>query len=264
MPAGPRAMLARLVVSGAALTAVFACGDLLTAPDAVASMSVARAYPSIVMGDVLRDSTGAEAPLLVTLANFKGDPLDAGTVTVTSLDTLLVIDPGGLPRARGDNGARGRIAISAGGLQVLDTIPITLPPDSVEAKVEADTVRTLAGTSIELYGSKELQVLVLNSNTDPALPVNGWVVSFQLEIHERLLSPTDTSAAYLVQGEAGGRPSWVDTTAAGIAGRRLLIRADSLASPDDSVIVHATVRHLGQEVRGSPVRLIVRTRPNSP
>ncbi|HET6682036.1 MAG TPA: hypothetical protein VFG84_12605 [Gemmatimonadaceae bacterium] len=264
MGARPRATLVRVVAAGVAVVAIFACGDLLTDPDAVASMSVTRAYPSIVVGDVLRDSSGVEAPLLVSLANFKGDVLDAGTVTVSSLDSLLEIEPGGLPRALGESGARGRIAISAGGLQVLDTIPITVPPDSVEPSVEADTVRTLSGTAIELYGSKELSVRVLNAGTDPAITVNGWVVSFRLQFHERFLSPLDTSAAWLVQGETGGKPSWVDTTAAGIAGRRVLIRADSLASPDDSVIVHATVRYLGEEIRGSPVRLIVRTRPNAP
>jgi hypothetical protein len=54
----------------------------------------------------------------------------------------------------------------------------------------------------------------------------------------------------------------MDTTdASGIAGRRVRISVTKLTAQVDSVIVQASVRHRGQHVRGSPMRLVLKLKP---
>jgi hypothetical protein len=252
------------LAGAAALALAVACGDIITDPSAVASVQLRRAYPSVVSGDSLRDSSGIVAPLEVLAYNYRNEQLADAPLTFTAIDTLVEIGSTGRIRGRGDPGGRGRVAVSAGGLQVLDTIPVTARPDSVAGGVVVrDTVLTVSSGTIVYYPpTDELQVRVLNVQGALLNPVESWLVSFQVQFHGRLLPPTDTAAAYLVQSQNSTRPSWVDTTSGGSAGRRVRVRADSLAPAGDSVIVFATVRHRGQPIRGSPFRLVVVTRPS--
>jgi hypothetical protein len=76
----------------------------------------------------------------------------------------------------------------------------------------------------------------------------------------RIVSPPDTAFARLVN-DAGARSSIDTTDAAGIAKRRVKLDVTRLTSLTDSVIVQATVKYRGVNVRGSPARLVLKVKP---
>jgi hypothetical protein len=87
-----------------------------------------------------------------------------------------------------------------------------------------------------------------------ATAVASYLVSF------RIVSPADTTLARLVT-EAGARSSIDTTDASGFAGRRIKLDVTKLTALTDSVIVQATVKYRGQNIRGSPARLVLKVKP---
>ena len=72
----------------------------------------------------------------------------------------------------------------------------------------------------------------------------------------------DTTVATLLT--EGSIPSVVDTSdASGLTARGLRVHPAGLIGNPDSVIVEATARYKGAQVRGSPVRFVLITRPKS-
>jgi hypothetical protein len=77
-----------------------------------------------------------------------------------------------------------------------------------------------------------------------------------------VVSPTDTLLARLVN--ESGAASRVDTTDAnGIASRRIRLNPAKLTALTDSIIVNASVKYRGANIRGSPVRLVLKVKPGS-
>ena len=82
----------------------------------------------------------------------------------------------------------------------------------------------------------------------------AYLVSF------RILSPPDTAFAHLVN-ESGARSSIDTTDAGGVGSRRIKLDVSRITALTDSVIVQATVKYRGVNVRGSPVRLVLKVKP---
>jgi len=58
--------------------------------------------------------------------------------------------------------------------------------------------------------------------------------------------------------------SRVDTTdASGIAARRIRLNPAKLTALTDSIIVNASVKYRGANIRGSPVRLVLKVKPGT-
>ena len=71
-----RGRLAALL-AGAALVAFVACTEVATDPNAVVAIRFdGSAYPSIVVGDSLRDSLGALQPVRATGLNYKSQAVE--------------------------------------------------------------------------------------------------------------------------------------------------------------------------------------------
>ncbi|HEY4955370.1 MAG TPA: hypothetical protein VII02_10835, partial [Gemmatimonadaceae bacterium] len=144
--------------------------------------------------------------------------------------------------------------ISIGGLQAIRTLEVTLRPDSVVAVNGRDSLLySLVDTTKNF--SPALSVKVLHSLTGDSA-VTSWLVGFAV------VSPADTLLATLVN--EGGNASRSDTTdASGVASRRIRLNPARLTALTDSIIVSATVKYRGANVRGSPVRLVLKVKPGT-
>lgn len=254
-------MRRRAVATAAAVAlSLTACTDVSTDPNAVAGLQFDNiGYPSIVVGDSLRDSVGALLPLAAIALNNDGDPIPDADVVYSSPDTVLEMKAGGVVFARGFNpgGTATRVFATVGSLQSQALSLFTVPrADEMTPAFEADT--TNGQTSAE--DGLTFTVRGDTAAGAPKLAVQGWLVSFQLRYRGALLSPTDTTVAYPFFISAQRRvPSFVDTTdASGRAARRVFIR--SPRTPEDTVILVATAhrRKTGLPPLTAQIRLIVR------
>lgn len=244
------------VLGGAA--AAVACAEISTDPKVVASIAIdSLASPSIVANDSLRDTLGVARPIHATIYNIQGTSLtsvplryrtaDAG-VTVDSVSGYIVADTA---RATGI-----RIYASAGSLQTApDTIFIVPAPDTTVALNARDSLLySLTDTTAKLSNPLQLQLFHRTSSAQ-TLPVRSYLVSY------RITYPTDTVLAKLMTRD-GSRRSAIDTTdATGTSARRIRLRALSLTSVTDSVVVVAMVRYRGVPVPGAPIRFVLQVKP---
>ncbi|MCC6243151.1 MAG: hypothetical protein IT353_09935 [Gemmatimonadaceae bacterium] len=254
------------------IAALVACAEVGSAPDVPAAIELsAFPSPAIIIGDTLRDSTGAVAPIEAIVRNVQGDVIADATIRYLyadfGRDSALAVDSvTGIVRAlKTATGTTSRLAARVGlSLQVLRTIAIIQRPDSLSAPATilplftttlADTGRT--GATQNTSADFAVVVRHVDSVTAAATTVASWPVRFEL------LSPAnatnDTTRAVFLVNESG-RPSTLDTTDnSGNAARRVRIRAASYPSTDavDTVVVRAVSSYKGVLLRGAPIRMVL-------
>ncbi|MEO8578362.1 MAG: hypothetical protein ABI556_16750 [Gemmatimonadales bacterium] len=238
-------------ITGAILLA--ACVDIPTGADEVLSTQVnPLPSPSVVVGDSLRDSTGVVSPVTITAFNYNGDAITSPPARFSGLDRGIRVDSlTGV--VVGDSVRSGaRILATLKGLSSTTTIAVTLRPDTVVLSNGRDSLSySLTDTASNV--SNGIGVKVLHGATQDSA-VASWFVSF------RILSPTTTGLAQLVDDNR--RASSADTTdASGIALRRIKIDPTKLTALVDSVIVLASVKYRGNNLKGSPARLVLKVKP---
>lgn len=259
--------------------AVAACADVGTGPEVPAAIELPPfAFPTVVVGDTLRDSLGVVAPMKAVVRNSTGDIITSAKPSYLYADytrdsAFLVDTTTGIVVAQKKVGA-GRLAARIGSsLQVLRPLIATVRPDTAVpgAAPAALIVSLLPDTGrarAESNTTAELQVQLRNRQGTTPVGVHGWLVSFRLI---KPANPTNdtTRSVFLVDDQL--RASVVDTTSSeGNAGRRVRVRpagfpvAQGSARVTDTVIVEATARYRGQLVKGAPVRVLVQVvRPAS-
>jgi hypothetical protein len=253
-----------LVLRGAAVAAMamvvagaVSCTDVPTSDNAVLSIAVdSLPSPSVVLGDTLRDSTGTAVAIHATVYNFKGAVVANAPVRFHALDGGLRVDSiTGFAIGDSVRSTPSRVAVSIGNLQAIQTLDVTLRPDTVVAVNARDSlVYSLVDSTKNI--SPALSVKVRHSLTSADSAVKSYLVSFTV------VSPADTLLAILVND--AGLASRVDTTdASGVAGRKIKLNPVRLTSLTDSIIVRATVKYLGLQLRGSPVRLVLLLKPGA-
>lgn len=252
----PQRASARRLARGAAFVAlVAACTDIPTGADKVLSVELGGlASPAVVVGDTLRDTTGAAAPLRPMAFNFRGDTVAGAAFRFRAVDRGVTVDSV-LGYVVGDSvrATAARIAATLGNLQAFIPVFVSLRPDTVVAAKEGDTLR-YSLTDTTKNTSSALSVIVRHSLTAKDSTVNGWLVSFAVTY------PADSAFVRLVDDR--GIASHVDTTdASGSAGRRIKMNPARLGAINDSVVVLASAKYRGANVRGSPVRLVLVLRP---
>jgi len=238
----------------AGIVFIAACTDIPTGANEFLSFRVnPLPSPSVVVGDTLRDSTGAVAPVTVTVFNYSGDSVSDAPVRFTAVDRGIAVDSiTGIIVGDSARTTPARIIARVGGITGPISIPVVLRPDTVEGANARDSLSySLTDTSANV--SAGLGVRVRHGLiTDSA--VVSYLVTFAI------VSPGDTALARLVND--AGAPSSRDTTdAGGIAQRRIRLNVLRLVAPTDSIIIAASVRYRGEHVRGSPARLVLKVKP---
>jgi hypothetical protein len=246
----------RGAVPAFAVLAWIACVDT-SAPETAASISTLRLpSPSVVVGDVLRDSTGAPAPMSATVFSGTGVVLTDAPVTFVTLDSSVAIDGDGTVHGLRVDSVGARILASVEGLQTPAVrLFVTLKPEQVtgsstsQMTFPAPAAQAPADSIVQ---SVPLTVTVKNGTRG----VQGFVVRYELA---RSPAPADPQRPTTFIADDQGRSSDRDTTnLQGVASRKVSFlhrRANAalLGGTPDTIIVRAIVRYLGADVPGSPV-----------
>lgn len=238
--------------------AALACTDLSGSSTSVLSIQFdSLEAPSVVVGDTLRDTTGAVIVPVVHVFNFKGEEITSVPVRFQSPDSGVVVDSiTGIIVGDSLRSTPARIVATVGTLQAIQRVDLTLRPDLVAAVNGLDTLSySLIDTTLNV--SPELTIRLTHGVAPDDSVVKSYIVSFAI------VSQSNPSLGELVN-KTGGKPAIVDTTDAnGVAGRAIRLHPLFLASPVDSIIVNATARYRGTPVSGSPVRLVLIVKPRS-
>jgi hypothetical protein len=248
-----------VVLSALASLATVACTDVSGSSTSVLSIQFdSLAAPSVVVGDTLRDTTGAIAVPVVHAFNFSGDEISGVSVRFQSPDSGVSVDSvTGIIVGDSLRSTPVRIVATVGSLQAVQRLDLTLRPDLIAAVNGRDSLSySLLDTTLNV--SPQLTVKLTHGIAPNDSVVKSYIVSFSI------VTQSDPSLGELVNGS--GRRSIVDTTdASGVAGRSIRLHPLFLTSATavDSIIVNATARYHGAEVSGSPVRLVLKVKPRS-
>jgi hypothetical protein len=239
--------------------AALACVEVSGSSTSVLSIQFdSLAAPSVVVGDTLRDTTGAVIRPTVHAFNFNGDEIIPPPVWFQSPDSGIVVDSvTGIVVADSLRSTPARIVATVGSLQAIQKLDVTLRPDSLAAVNGYDSLSySLLDTTLNV--SPQLSVKLSHGVAPNDSAVRSYIVSFAI------VSQSDPQLGQLVND--AGKPAVVDTTDAnGIAGRAIRLHPLFLASATtvDSIIVNATAKYRGAPVKGSPVRLVLKVKPRS-
>lgn len=232
--------MSRLRVLGlvaAAVLGVAACDEVGTNPSAPVAIELAPpGLPSVIVGDTLRDSTGAAAPLRVTVFNYKNDTIAGVPVTFLALDTtgsVSVSESTGV--VVGHRLAQVLVVATAGGLQsipdtivVVDTPSVVLNVDSLRDTIDYSFAGGLRDTTVLL----RVRVLHLPDS----VPVPRYIVRYTIA-YPAGLDNTDSTNVQLVNPSGVG--VLVDTTDA-TGTTKLGVRVTPFTHPfADSMVVEA-------------------------
>jgi hypothetical protein len=261
----------RRALAGATLVILAACLELGGPKDGVVSISnFTLPSPSVVVGDVMRDSLGKPAPISIVAFGAAGDTLASEPVTFIAIDTTVTVDAAGTIRGVTKDSVGGRVIAGAGGLQTPpQRVIVTIAPSAVakgpDTKIQF--VNTTPDTSNNSNWSEGLVLSVTGAGTAPA---QGYIVGYSI-VEMPDAETTGTPTAYI--GDDAAKPMPRDTTdTKGLSSRRVILRQSAVAkairdgSRSDTVIVRATVKYLGADIPGSPIEFIVPVsrKPGSP
>lgn len=268
-----RAVALALGVGGVALASCVTSTEA-SAPFALEFLRLP--WPAVVVGDTLRDSTGAAAPLRALVFDGDGRPLPDAAVTYVPLDTGVRVLPSGAIVSTGWRTTPVRVVASVERLQSRPlSILVTRRPDTlVAASATVPEVLYRLPQSDPANLSPAVQVRLRSrqvvTGASPDSAVAGWIVRFAVV---RPPSATLVDSVQLVAEAASISLAGVttrterDTTdASGTAGIRVRVFARAGQTATDSVVLQATSEAFGRPIPGSAVRLVVRVapRPASP
>lgn len=247
-----------LVASAALLSAVaVGCTDVSGSSTSVLSIQFdSLAAPSVVLGDTLRDTTGAVIFPVVRAFNFQGEEIASAPVWFQSPDSGVEVDSiTGIVVGDSLRSTPARIVATVGTLQAVQRVDVTLRPDLLAAEHGRDSLSySLLDTTLNV--SPLLTVKLTHGVPLSDSAVKSYLVSFAI------VEQGDPRLGELVND--AGRPSLVDTTDAnGVAGRKVRLHPLFLTAEVDSIIVNATAKYRGVQVIGSPVRLVLKVKPRS-
>jgi hypothetical protein len=255
-PKGRRALL------GATAVIIAAC-ELGGPHSGVVSISNLKLpFPSVVVGDLMRDSLGTPSPLTITAFGANGEPIVGEPVTFVALDSTVTIDPDGTIRGVTRDTLGGRIVAGAGGLQTPpQRVIVTIAPTTVTPSPDPTAIQFINTEPDTSKNTNWSPGLVLTVTGAAGAAAQGYIVTYSL-IETPDPEVPGTPTAYI--GDDSARPTARDTTdTKGVSSRRVILRQTAIAfatrdgSRTDSVIVSASVKYLGADIPGSPVQFIV-------
>lgn len=251
----PRAAAAALLPAALLLAA---CTDVPSGADVPYSLEFERLpFPAVVAGDLLRDSTGAAAPLGAVAYNVDGAPIADAPIQYLFVGDAARLEDGALVRGV-TAGDTVRITAVAGDVPSLPRLLWVVPrPDSLAGPSAApDTLRWGIPPNPATDVSQALAVRLVSRVDAAVVPVRGWIVRFRIVVAGDTLAPSAAEVAWLVDEQ--GRTSAIDTTDTdGVASRRVRVNAFAGDAIDglESLVVSVTPMGTTTPVAGAPVQI---------
>lgn len=253
----PRALRGLGMLAGCMSLA--ACLELSGPTDDIESLSTVLApYPAVVAGDTLRDSLGVARRLDVVAFTGRGD-----TVAVPAGLQFFLPDTGTGVRIEdgfliaGTRLGPVRVVAQVPGLQT-PALAIEVVPAPTQVLPEPASLGNPATLAPKRYAfetsvtSAPLQVRVQGLSAGTPANVSGWIVDYVIT-RQPQSTVSGRQPAVLERGIRPDSLRAMDTTAAGVAGRAVIVNPALLANAADTVVVEAHVRYHGTHVPGSPV-----------
>jgi hypothetical protein len=231
---------------------LFACTDVSGNSGSVLSIQFdSLAAPSVVVGDTLRDTTGAVIKPVVHAFDFDGNEITRPTVRFQSPDSGVKVDSvTGFITADSLRSTQARIYATVGSLQAVQRLDVTLRPDAISAVNGVDSLLYSPADSV----SPQLKVKLTHGTVPNDSAVKSYIVSYAI------VSQKHPQLGELVNDAV--HASRVDTTGTdGVAGRAIWLHSLNIQVARDTIIVDATARYRGVPVTGSPVRFILILKP---
>lgn len=248
---------------GATVVVMVAACELGRPGEGVVSISnLTLPSPSVVAGDLMRDSLGNPSPVSITAFGANGDPIPGEPVTYVSLDTTITIDATGTIRGVTRDSVGGRVVAGAGGLQTPPLrVIVTIAPTTVTKSPAATPIQFVNTEPDTSKSTNWSDPLLLTVTGGAGVFAQGYIVTYSL-IETPDPNVAGTATAYI--GDDTAKPMSRDTTnTKGESSRRVILRQSAIADAiragtrSDSVIVRASVKYLGADVPGSPVTFYV-------
>src|SRR5438552_18517371 len=148
-----RASVMAVVLSWVAVAGAVACTDVSGSSTSVLSIQFdTLPSPSVVVGDTLRDTTGAVIRPVVHAYNFKGAEILPAPVYFLSPDSGVTVDSAtGVIVGDSLRSTSARIVATVGRLQAIQRVDVTLSPDLLEAVNGRDSLQySLIDTTLNL------------------------------------------------------------------------------------------------------------------
>ena len=256
-------MIPRIATILAVIGAVIgvACVDM-SAPSGPASISALQLpSPSVVIGDVMRDSTGAPAKLSVIAYDANGGRM-AGVETqffVTDTGAAATLDASGT--LTGIRVGTVHVVGQVGALQTpVAAIPVTVAPKLIApASAKPDTLVAPLSTDSTQRGTGAAAVIV---SGDSGVGAAGFIVKYAL-LHAPATSANSKSPAVFLADDQGNASTVATTDASGRASRSVIVvsaflgDANVLAGKVDSAVVTAQASYKGALISPSPIRIVI-------
>lgn len=232
----------RVVLAAAMLAAAVAsCRDVPAPEGGVFSVSaLLLPSPAVVVGDTMRDSAGAAAPLRLVAYGVNGEPLDPQpTTNFVVLDATAHVVGGAY--LVGDASGTVRVVGNAGGVQsVPQLVLVTAEPDTLVPSDSTHQVRTFT-FPVDTAVNADLIVQVRSA---AGAGVDGVIVRYEIT-----RSPPAVGSGATVVLLNSGVPSSRDTTSGGgTASRTLRFRLAAAAPATDSATVTASAAYRGLSI----------------
>jgi hypothetical protein len=247
-----------LALAAVSIAVVAACTDVSGSSTSVLSIEFdTLPSPSVVVGDTLRDTTGAVVRPVVRAFNFDGDEIPGAPVFFLSPDSGVTVDSvTGIIVGDSLRSTPARIIANVGNLQSIQRVNLTLRPDTIVPVSAFDSLLYSITDTTKFVSLRPLTVMLKHGVAPNDSAVTSYIVSFAI------VSQPDPELAELVND--AGAPSAIDTTdGSGIAGRKIRLHPLHLTSEVDSIVINATAKYRGAPVAGSPVRLVLLFKPGS-
>ena len=255
-----RGAAARLAAIAACATV--ACGDLTSTPGGALSLAFDSLPASaVVLGDSLRDSTGAVKHLSATAYDGTGRVIAGAAVKFISLDTGIAVDSAtGLVVGTVRRATPARVLAGIGTIQTLNKLlTVTNRPDTASKAATPLTMVYVTVPRNDPANSVSLSVRVGSLPVVPGMAADSigtnWAVRYSL-VRAAVVAGDST----LLSGGIANTP-WAVSDASGHAVKTVRVVPKLGTRLKDTVIVDAAVSYKGVAVRGSPVRFVVPLTP---
>jgi hypothetical protein len=252
------------VAAGAVAAAMICACDLSTKNADVASISNLRLpSPSVIVGDVMRDSLGTPTPLSVDVFDAHGAIVANPTLVFSRLDSTISIDPSGLVHGLTRDTVGARVVVGSGGLQTpQNRIFVTVAPKKATKSVGAAPAivfDTRIDTTVQTNWSPLLSVTLADSS---GVGAQGFIATYSI-----VRSPAPLTAGVptiYIANDAGAATTRDTSDHTGVVSRRVVLRQSAIGdqalltgSKTDTIIVRMTALYRAAAIPGTPIDFVI-------